>query len=57
MVEKLKLTFSFTFSFTLAMLISELRKHAVLLANPPGNSLTPIYYSVQLTLSGGEGDL
>ena len=40
----------------LAMLISELRKHAVLLANSSGNNLTPIYYSVQPTLSGGKGD-
>ena len=41
----------------LAMLIPELRKHAVLLANSSGNNLTPIYYNVQPTLSGGKGDL
>ena len=35
----------------------ELRKPAVLLANSSGNNLTPIYYSVQPTLSGGKGDL
>ena len=40
----------------LAMLIPELRKHAMLLANSSGNSLTPIYYSVQPTSSGGKGD-
>ena len=40
---------------TLAMLIPELRKHAVLLANSSGNNLTPIYYSAQPTLSGGGG--
>ena len=39
----------------LAMLIPELRKHAMLLANSSGNNLTPIFYSVQPTLSGGEG--
>ena len=39
----------------LAMLISELRKHAMLLANSSRNNLTPIYYSVQPTLSGGGG--
>ena len=41
----------------LAMLIPELRKHAMSLANSSANSLTPIYYSVQPTLSGGKGDL
>ena len=39
----------------LAMLIAELRKHDMLLANSPGNSLTPIYCNVQPTLSGGKG--
>ena len=39
----------------LAMMIPELRKHAMSLANSSANSLTPIYYSVQPTLSGGEG--
>ena len=40
-----------------AMLITELRKHAMLFAYSSGNSLTPIDYSVQLqpTLSGGRG--
>ena len=33
--------------FPLAVLIPELRKHAMLLAYSSGNSLTPIYYSVQ----------
>ena len=41
----------------LAMLIPELRKHAMSLTNSSANSLTPIYYSVQPTLSGGNGDL
>ena len=40
-----------------AMLIPELRKHAMLLANSPVNSSTPIYYSVEPTLSRGEGYL
>ena len=39
----------------LAMLIPELRKHAMSCANSSANSLTPIYYSVQPTLSGGGG--
>ena len=39
----------------LAMLIPELRKHAMSLANSSANGLTPIYYSVQPTLSGGKG--
>ena len=42
---------------SLAMIIPELRKHAMLLANSSGNSLTPIYYSAQPTLFGGKGGL
>ena len=55
--EELSLMLVFMRPPPLAMLIPELRKHAVLLANSSGNNLTPIYYSVQPTLSGGKGDL
>ena len=42
----------------LAMFIPELRKHDMpLFANSSGNSLTPIYYSVQPTLPGEKWDL